>query len=244
MSDRPRLLDLFCGQGGCARGYVEAGFDVTGVDLNEQPRYPLSGASAFVRADALEYLAAHGAGYDAIHASPPCQGYSRMRHLPWLKGRQYPMLIPETLRLLGASGRPWVVENVEDAHPALRGYHCVRLCGTMFGLKVYRHRLFASNILLLEPDHPKHATVIGHGRMLNDRAAGNAEGWISLPSKAKLNRTYRAGLPVLVAGHQHGAKVYREAMGIDWMTRDGLAQAIPPAYTRLVGRQLRRALDG
>src|SRR5690348_7744317 len=128
MSSRPRLLDLFSGAGGCAVGYHRAGFDVTGVDHVRQPRYPF----AHIVADALEYVSERGREYDAIHASPPCQGYSRMRHLSWLRGRQYPMLIDETRRLLKATGRPYIIENVEDA--PLDG---VRLCGTMFGLKVY-----------------------------------------------------------------------------------------------------------
>ena len=68
-NQRPKLLDLFCGAGGCSVGYHRAGFDVTGVDIKPQPRYPFE----FVRANALEYLAEHGCQFDAIHASPPCQ---------------------------------------------------------------------------------------------------------------------------------------------------------------------------
>jgi 23S rRNA G2069 N7-methylase RlmK/C1962 C5-methylase RlmI len=98
----PRLLDLFCKAGGAGMGYHRAGFDVVGVDHEPQPRYPF----AFVQADALEYLAAHGHEYDAIHASPPCQGYSRLRHLPWLKGREWPLLIEPCRALLVQAGRP------------------------------------------------------------------------------------------------------------------------------------------
>lgn len=158
---KPRLLDLFCCQGGAAMGYARAGFDVTGVDREPQPRYPF----AFVRGDALAYLAEHGQEYDAIHASPPCQGYSRLRHLPWLKDKTYPLLIGPCRELLERIGKPWIVENVEDA--PIGG---VVLCGSMFGLSVYRHRRFASRHLLMVPHHMKHRHVIGRGRMVNDRS--------------------------------------------------------------------------
>jgi len=100
-----RLLDLFCGAGGAAKGYYDAGFDeITGVDNRPQPRYPYR----FVLGDALEYVAAHGREFDAIHASPPCQGYSALLCLPWLRGRVYPKLIAPLKPLLQATGRPWV----------------------------------------------------------------------------------------------------------------------------------------
>jgi DNA (cytosine-5)-methyltransferase 1 len=213
-------------------GYHRAGFNVTGVDRKPQKRYPFE----FVQADALEYLAEHGHEYDVIHASPPCQGYSRMRHLPWLKGREYPMMIGPTRELLVGVGKPWIIENVEDA--PLSG---VVLCGTMFGLRVYRHRKFECSHLLWQPPHSRHQAIIGAGRMLNDRARPNAEGWVSMPSKAM-----RRGINVppagdkndLVAGHQTSRATASVAMGIDWMTLDELAQAIPPAYTEFLGRQL------
>jgi DNA (cytosine-5)-methyltransferase 1 len=103
-------------------------------------------------------------GFDAIHASPPCQGYSRLRHLPWLKGRVWPLLIEPTRERLESTGRPFVIENVEDA--PIRG---PILCGQMFGLALYRHRRIETNWPLLHPAHPRHRTVIGHGRMVNDR---------------------------------------------------------------------------
>lgn len=232
MNKRPLLLDLFCGAGGCAMGYHRAGFDVVGVDHKPQPRYLFR----FVRADALEYLAEHGREYEAIHASPPCQGYSRMRHLPWLKGKKYPMLIGATTDALEGLGVPWVIENVEGAARHMRG--AIMLCGTMFGLNVYRHRLFLSSVMLWQPPHPKHKQVVGRGRMLNYRARGNAEGWVSLPSKKPLNGLRPTGDHVTVAGHFRNIDIARQAMGIDWMKRDELAQAIPPAYTEFIGRQL------
>ena len=209
---RPRLLDLYSGAGGAAVGYHRAGFDVVGVDHKPQKRYPYR----HVVADALEYVAEHGHEFDAIHASPPCQGYSRMRHLPWLRGRTYPLLIDATRAALRATGRPWIIENVEDA--PLDG---VRLCGTMFGLKVYRHRLFESSVLMFQPQHRPHRVVIGAGRNLNDRRDVHPDGWMSAAAHGK---GYRRAM---------GA-----AMGIDWMTREELSQAIPPAFTAYLGAQL------
>jgi hypothetical protein len=123
---RPVLLDLFCGAGGCSVGYHRAGFDVVGVDLHPQPNYPFR----FVQADALDYLREHGGRFDAIHASPPCQAYCTMnnRH-----GSASPPLIPDTLALLAASGRQWVLENVAGAKSALAREWTVRLTGEMFG---------------------------------------------------------------------------------------------------------------
>jgi DNA (cytosine-5)-methyltransferase 1 len=231
----PRLLDLFCGAGGAARGYQLAGFHVTGVDIKPQPRYA---GDVFIEGDALEYCREHGHEYDAIHASPPCQGYSRMRHLPWLKGKDYPLLIDATRNALDASGVPWVIENVEDA-PLRNG---VVLCGAMFGLKVYRHRGFESSQMLLAPPHTKHTEVIGSGRMLNDRQAPNANGWVSHAGKGTLNRNYYADGVITVGGHNYKLAAGAAAMGIDWMKRDELSQAIPPAYTEHIGRQLMQAV--
>lgn len=206
-----RLLDLFCGAGGSAMGYYRAGFDdITGVDNRTMMRYPFR----FILGDALDYCRAHGAEYDVIHASPPCQGYSRMRHLPWLRDRQYPMLIKPTREVLQATGKPYVIENVEDA-PLLNG---ITLCGTMFGLPLYRHRKFESNILLWGIAHKPHEIVIFPGKFLNNR--------------------YKAANGITgVLGHAAG-----NAMGIDWMINSELSQAIPPAYTEYVGLQLARGL--
>lgn len=233
---RPRLLDLFCGAGGCAMGYHRAGFDVVGVDIAPQKHYPF----AFVQDDALAYVAAHGHEYDAIHASPPCQGYSRMRHLPWLKGREYPLLIEATREALQTTGKPYIIENVEGAPLE----NAVMLCGTMFGLKVYRHRLFETSFFMLSFPHTKHQEVIGHGRMLNDRAAASASGWVSLPSKGTLNRPQDADGMLSIGGHNFpGGGAGHRAMGIEWMTRAELAQAIPPAYTFHLGMQLMQYME-
>jgi DNA (cytosine-5)-methyltransferase 1 len=206
---RFRLLDTFCGAGGAGMGYYRAGFAVTGVDILPQPHYPFP----VIQTDALEYIAEHGHEYDAIHASPPCQGYSCMRHLPWLQGREYPLLIPQVRELLQRSGRLWVIENVADA--PLNG---ALLCGAALGLPVIRHRRFESNILLLFPPCPGHP-VLFHGRR-NMSMRGRNSG---------------------VMGIMGGADP-KEALGIDWMTGRETRQAIPPAYTERIGRQLMAAL--
>lgn len=219
---KPRLLDLFCCAGGAGMGYHRAGFDVVGVDIKPQPHYPFE----FHQADALEYLAQHGHEFDAIHASPPCQGYSRLRHLPWLKGKVYPMLIDPVKELLELSGKPWVIENVEDA--PLEG---IVLCGQMFGLPVYRHRKFETSFYMLQPWHSKHTEVIGHGRLVNDRKKGSLNNSSSKGAWGKQKI-------ITVAGGQFAKEDGAKALRIDWMNKKELAQAIPPAYTEFIGEQL------
>jgi hypothetical protein len=173
-TDRPRLLDLFCGAGGCSVGYHQAGFDVVGVDLRPQPRYPF----AFVQADALEYLAtADLTGFDAIHASPPCQAYAGVT--AWRGNRDnHPDLVAATRTALEATGLPWVIENVPEAplRPDLL------LCGSQFGLNVKRHRAFETSwkaYSLIPPCHHRgllpfmhkgeraYAVALGCGWMTN-----------------------------------------------------------------------------
>lgn len=209
MSARPKLLDLFCCQGGAAMGYHRAGFDVTGVDINPQPRYPF----AFVQGDAIEYVKAHGHKYDAIHASPPCQRYTPGARR-WGSADRHPDLVEPTREALVASGRPYVIENVEGA-PLLAP---TLLCGVMFGLGVLRHRAFESNIPLSTPVHHRHERRIGEGY---ETVAGHPGG-----------SSMRDGTRFGTASH------WAAAMGIGWMTARGLAESIPPAYTEHVGRQL------
>lgn len=228
VTDRPKLLDLFCLAGGATRGYQMAGFHVTGVDIVASPNYC---GDEFHQADALTFPLD---GFDAIHASPPCQGYSRMRHLPWLKDREYPLLIDPVRERLQEWGGPWVIENVEDAPlqraAGLFGVHGVLLCGTMFGLGVYRHRPFESSVILPQPAHPRHQAVIQRWRMLDGRA------------------DVRRGITAWqenggVGGHMANIDRVRQAMGIDWMTGSELSQAIPPAYTAFIGEQLRAVVE-
>lgn len=215
---RPRLLDLFCCAGGAGVGYHRAGFDVVGVDIRPQPRYPL----AFVQADALEYAAAHGHEFDAIHASPPCQLYSAMTRSRWAD-REHPDLVDATRVLLRKIGRPYVIENVPGA-PLINP---ILLCGTMFGLRtaygnqLRRHRMFevwpATLCLAPECQHNNLPSigVYGGGQHPQRRTEG-----------ARFGVTERA-----------------RAMGIHWMTGVELNQAIPPAYTEYLGRQLMQALE-
>ena len=220
-----RLLDLFSGAGGAAMGYHRAGFDeIIGVDHIPQKRYPFN----FVLADALEYCAEHGHEFDVIHASPPCPAYSRLRYLPFLRARceKHPKLIEPVRELLEKIGKPYVVENTIGA--PLSG---VILCGRMFGLPIFRHRIFESNIFMLSPLHVPHDRVIGSGKMLSNRRRG---------SRCSGSRAGEFGKNVMVsvAGNQGTKKQYEIGLGIDWMTKYELTQAIPPAYTEFIGRQI------
>lgn len=210
---RPRLLDAFCGAGGCSAGYDAAGFDVTGVDIKPQPRYPYR----FIQGDALEYIAAHGREFDVIHASPPCQAYTSLGALH--PEKEYPDLLAATRRALQATGRPWAIENVMGA-PVHSG---IKLCGTMFGLRVYRHRWFETPFLIMQPPHPPHLVKAGGHKSQRQRKAH-----------------YLAGGFVTITGNV--GSYCGPAMGIDWMTGEELSQAIPPAYTKLIGGHLMAAL--
>ena len=209
---RPLLLDLCCSAGGAAKGYHDAGFDVLGVDVTDQPHYPFD----FVKADAVTFPLE---GFDAIHASPPCQDYSGMSNCrPGLAGK-YPRLIDVIRPRLIASGKPWVIENVEGSGLASQddffGAHGLTLCGLMFGLPLYRHRLFETSSPVRPPHHPRHlipASKAGH---------------------------WEPGTIISVAGHCSPIRLAREAMGgIDWMTRDELAESIPPPFAEYLGRAL------
>ena len=221
---KPRLLDLFCGAGGAAMGYHRAGFDVIGVDLHPQPHYPFE----FHQADAMTFPLD---GFDAVHASPPCQAYSAGKNM-W-KGRlpedRHPDLVDATRARLVASGLPYVIENVEGA--PLTNY--VVLCGDMFGLGVKRHRLFETSFFIWNPpvcrrSHPDFEVSVFGGGALSRTPSG---GWTKGTGNFMQRRVHVA--------HER-AKV---AMGIDWMGRDELSQAIPPAYTEWIGTQLLAALE-
>lgn len=207
------LLDLFCGAGGAAMGYARAGFEVVGVDIRPQPHYPFE----FIQADALEFCVEHGHEFDVIHASPPCQAYSRLEHVVRARlGDAAPPrvdLIAATRQTLRATGRPYVIENVPGA-PLVEPF---MLCGLMFGLRVVRHRLFESNVFVMTPPHPPH-----HGVFTN--ASRGVSG-------------FRHGAThICITGNNFVVADACAAMDIDWMTARELAQAIPPAYTEYVGR--------
>jgi len=216
-----RLLDTFCKAGGCSAGYRRAGFtEIVGVDNKPQPRYPFE----FVQADAIEYIREHGHEFDAIHASPPCQRYSTItKHTSEAKRRakaktaqDHPDLIVPTRAALVASGKPYVIENVPGA-PLIEP---VLLCGSMFGLQVRRHRLFEvalgrPNVFQPQPQcsHKRQGRVVG----VYGHSGGSSK---------------RDGISF------SGVEAWKAAMDIDWMTGAELAEAIPPAYTEYIGRQL------
>lgn len=194
-------------------GYHNAGFDVTGVDSEPQPRYPFK----FIQADAFQFVAMHGHEFDVIHASPPCQRYSRISRV---SGRQekHPDLVARTRETLQYSGKPYIIENVPGA--PLTNY--VMLCGTMFGLHVLRHRLFECNpMILMSPYSCNHWS-----RSINGGRNGDQE--------------HPEGKFITVTGSVHPIRMAESAMGIDWMTRSELTQAIPPAYTEWLGGEMRR----
>lgn len=201
MSKR-RMLDLFCKAGGSAVGYHRAGFEVVGIDREPQPHYPYT----FLQEDALEAIGRIGCDFDCIHASPPCQAYSRAT--AW-RGRRadHPDLIGVVRELLLQTSKPFVIENVQEARNLLN--QPIMLCGTMFGLPIRRHRYF---------EIPSFA-------------------WFLTPDCQHRASDY---------SHDHGSKqsesVYRDAMDCQWMTVHESRQAIPPAYTEFLGRQLLLAL--
>lgn len=211
----PRLLDLFCCQGGAAAGYARAGWDVEGVDLEPQPRYPFT----FHRADALEFVREHGHRYDAFHGSPPCQAFTAYRRRdPAKVGALALDLIEETRAAFLATGKPSVIENVEGA--PLRAD--VVLCGSMFGLGVRRHRVFElGGFTMLQPQCRHHEQRGSYPCATN---------------RSNPRRTCEVGV------YRIPLETQKAAMGgCEWMDLPGLSQAIPPAYTEAIGRVLREA---
>jgi DNA (cytosine-5)-methyltransferase 1 len=203
-----RLLDLFCGAGGAAVGYARAGFEVVGVDNRQQKHYPF----AFFLGDALEYLEKYGKEYDIIHASPPCQAYTQARYMVKAE-MNYPDLIVRTREMLEATGKPYIIENV----PGAPLKNAMVLCGSMFGLGVLRHRLFEClPALYWLPggcDHSGGTLPMWWKRRQEVKAKGKECRYIT------------------VAGQSFLMDEAKKAMGIN-------AQAIPPAYTEWVGKQM------
>ncbi len=215
---RPVLLDAFAGVGGSTQGFLDAGFDVIGVDINPQPDYP----GYFIQGDVLKLLPSLLNLYSptALAGSPPCQAGCTLT-AGTNQGRVYPQLIPQTRELFEASGLPWVIENVVGA-PIRRD---LQLCGEMFGLDVIRHRNFELGGWSMEqPAHVKH----------RGRVAGMRHGeWFEGPYFA----VYGDG------GGKGTVAQWQDAMGIDWTdNRKSIAEAIPPAYTRFIGEHLLASL--
>lgn len=214
-----RLLDLFCGVGGAGWGYHLAGFEVVGVDIEPQNRYPFD----FIQADAFE---ADLSGFDVIHASPPCQAYADECHRYRVE-REYPDLVPRVRELLKGSGAEWVIENVDTA--PLR--NPMMLCGTMFeGVRVIRHRAFESSVYMEAPPHPRgpHPPCFTYDKRRS--TFGQLDEWTAYVT--------------VTGGGNCSVDAARDAMGIRWAGMRGeLTQAIPPAYTEYVGRKLIEHLD-
>ena len=226
----PRLLDLFCGAGGAAMGYHRAGFDVLGVDIAPQPYYPFE----FYRGNALTALRQWIEGdthlelgdFDAIHASPPCQRFTSLSNRLGLRSTRasHPDLLTPTLALLRPLALPWVVENVPGSAPPLRP--TLTLHGGMFGLGVNRPRLFESNMLLLAPRARRTLDAVGvYGKGPDGRRL-----WT--------RGEYRHPDGRLVFRAPRSLAEAQQAMGMEWADWHGTKEAIPPAYTELIGGQL------
>lgn len=210
-----KLLDLFCGVGGASVGYAQAGFEVHGVDLKHGKRYPFT----YLRADVLDILRDEEFinQFDVIHASPPCQTHSITQHLRKAQGKSTKKLdlIPETRAALVASGKPYIIENV----PGSPLINPIQLCGSSFGLKVRRHRLFESNLSLIGSEclHKEQGRPVGvYGSLRDD-----------IPHGGKTADSIDEA---------------REAMGISWAIWSELVEAIPPLYTLYLGNQVRELL--
>ncbi len=208
------MLDLFCCAGGAGTGYSQAGFEVVGVDIKSQPNYPFTFKQDDVFSLPLDFLKT----FDAIHASPPCQSYSDLAKRNG-NADAWPRLIEPIRELLVNTGLPYVIENVEGA-PLINP---IVLCGTMFkGLRVLRHRLFETNFPVLTPTHGRHPKV--HTFDKRKSHYGKTNDMVDFVQ--------------VTGGGNCTIAAAKDAMGIDWMTKNELNEAIPPAYTRLIGKQL------
>lgn len=216
-----RALDLFCCAGGASMGLHRAGFEVVGVDIVPRSRYPFK----FIQGDALTIPLD---GFDFVWASPPCQGYTSMRHAPGAKGA--PLLIAAIRDRLEENGAPWCIENVEEAAWAMR--NPITLCGSMFnlgaqGCRTQRHRLFETNFPINQPEcqHDTRPVIGVYGGHARRRAASHGG---------------RGTRDVWEGGHKAAAS---EALGIDWMTLSELSEAIPPAYSEFIGKEAFRYIS-
>lgn len=224
--NKPLLLDTFCKAGGTSMGYHRAGFEVVGVDIEPQKRYPFE----FHQADAIEFIKKYGKDFDVIAGSPPCQDYTPLKALT---GKTYPRLIRATREAMQVTGKPYIIENVKGARFELD--NPIMLCGTMFGLRVIRHRYFECSPAIWWP--PAQCQHIGKVAPTNWEEKLK-EGWKSGQSMFNIWNY------ITVVGQNNiTVKDASIAMDIDWMTRDELNQAIPPAYTEWLGKEIRRILN-
>lgn len=195
-------------------GYALAGFEVTGIDVKHGKRYPYT----YIKGDVRDYLSQdYLSNFDVIAASPPCQTFSATRHLRDAQGKSTSKvnMIPEVRAALLASCKPYIIENVPHA-PLLDP---VQVCGSAFGLKVRRHRLFESNLKLVGT----HCDHKGQGRPVGIYGSMRDE----------------------IPGGGHTAKTMEQAhdaMGIHYMIWGELVEAIPPSYTKYLGLQVMESL--
>lgn len=226
---RPLLLDLFCCEGGAATGYSRAGFDVIGVDIEARPLYPFR----FVQADALQVLDTWDLSrFAAIHASPPCQFFTQMNGAHRARrvlgqGRPVTDLLTPVLARLRKLDIPWVVENVVGA-AKVAGSPTLKLHGGMFGMKVYRPRVFWSNVLILAPSGPIVRQPVG---VWGDRP--------QVKRRTRLNGDQTGKRSIM--WQAQSVEEARDAMGMPWASWFGCKEAIPPAYTEHIGLQLIKA---
>jgi DNA (cytosine-5)-methyltransferase 1 len=215
---KPRLLDLFAGAQGAGIGYVRAGFEVHAVDIAPHPKHP--DVAAFIVADAMQVLeqTEFCRLFDVIHASPPCQRYSLQSKQDTKD--QHPDLIGPVRERLQEIGRPYVIENVTGARRELD--HPIQLCGSSFGLGVWRHRLFEVSEWLMNPPPCQHTE----------------RPWTVTGGHGDSKQYYRPGTGTVRARKPRSLEHAQEVMGIDWMGWDDLCEAIPPAYTTYIGEQL------
>lgn len=212
------LLDLFCGAGGASVGYNRAGFDVTGVDIRPQPHYPFK----FIKGDAVEFIREHGKEYDVIHASPPCQGYSKhtrpnSKYVHYSKGSDEPRLI-DTIRQLIPKNTPYIIENVVGARKELIKPNM--LCGTMFNLPIARHRLFETNFNFEPPAHPKCRGVAKKYSIDNN---------IDYRDMSVCGKSRRKGC----------IDTWKKLIGNHWMVcAHEVSESIPWTYTKSIGTAL------
>jgi DNA (cytosine-5)-methyltransferase 1 len=199
-------------------GYHAAGFDVVGVDKDPQPLYPFE----FHQSDAIAFLLKHGHKFDAVHASPPCQAFTVYGNNRGHVRDDHPNLIPATRAALRASGLPYVIENVEGARAELQDP--VRICGTGLGVRVRRHRLFETN-------WPLSGVACDHGRFTDRIFPGSS----NRPNGRTVMNVGEYRVPL---------ETQRAVMGMPWSDLHGISQAIPPAYTEHIGRQLAAYLYG
>lgn len=222
-----KVLDLFCGAGGCAAGYYKAGLvDITGIDNEPQKNYPFP----FIQADAIQYLAANWHKYHFVHASPPCQRWSKQgKGITAITGKKYPDYITPLRKLLESFGLPYVIENVPWA--PIRPD--VKLYGTMFGLRVRRERWFelGNGLFLLSPMRGYTSKTVTNGQLVTIAGHGS--------SKNRRRIGKRLVTDVTPEFHQGSVKAtWAMALGINWMTKKEMSQAIPPAYTEWIGNNI------